>query len=946
MEISRFYEKFNKIDGNIYVVEEKVELTGGVYDAPLQHDNINTSTLSVYTGPKLTGERIQTYVLSTPSLTPWKRTIRVYADVPTVYISYEAEGDTVEAEDVNQLQVEVVRTQEAVNEEVSRAQEAEQEIIGDLGKEVARSKTAEQTVSENLTAEINRSTGAEQELSWGLTAEINRAKEAERANADNLVTETTRALAAEESIRSTIQSNKPSWDDKYTRNEVDNKFATLENDIDWKETVNTYADIAVAYPNPQDGWTVNVKDTDYTYRYSGTEWVVISANAIPKATQSVDGLLSKEDKASYDEANSKKHSHGNKTTIDRITETLMGWWNEAYEKRHEHENKEILDTIAQGLLEQWNSAFRHSVDIVKHITAAERTTWTDAGVQRHTHENKATLNSISPHLVTNWNTAFIHISDAVRHITADERAAWNTVSNKMDAVPGKGPSTNDYTNADMNKLAGIDAGAEVNVQADWNITDTASDAYVKNKPTSLPASDVSAWAKASTKPSYAWSEISGKPTSFSPAAHTHTKSQITDMSTKVSEFENDTGYITAADIDTSQNHTHANKSVLDTITQTFINNLNAAYSHISNKSNPHGVTAAQVGALESLQISNSDNLDEIKIPGFYFAGGGNAVIGKPSGTDAFGLHAYKTASGYVTQDLIAGTGNPYKRYTRLWSNSVWSDWIPLPTFTSAPVSGQVVISDGVTGGIKSSGFTIAKSVPSNAAFTDTVYTHPNSGVTAGTYQSVTVNTQGHVTSGTNPTTLAGYGITDAALVNHVHTVPARAAYTNNTGADNANKYCKMASFTISSLYGSTDLRYVCSIDTHGQRRTDYVELGIWVKQQSAFGNSPYVYLSLIRNNKEVNLVNFYAVIDEIDTAYSKVDLYVLIKATHCSCSLFEISDVRSGGTVTYFNGNSSTFIDTLPSEKPIVDQTDCSAMHEHSEYLKKTGLTWDDLKGV
>ena len=42
-----------------------------------------------------------------------------------------------------------------------------------------------------------------------------------------------------------------------------------------------------------------------------------------------------------------------------------------------------------------------------------------------------------------------------------------------------------------------------------------------------------------------------------------------------------------------------------------------------------------------------------------------------------------------------------------------------------------------------------------------VYTHPNSNVTAGTYKSVTVNAQGHVTGGSNPTTLAGYGITDA-----------------------------------------------------------------------------------------------------------------------------------------------------------------------------------------
>lgn len=46
-----------------------------------------------------------------------------------------------------------------------------------------------------------------------------------------------------------------------------------------------------------------------------------------------------------------------------------------------------------------------------------------------------------------------------------------------------------------------------------------------------------------------------------------------------------------------------------------------------------------------------------------------------------------------------------------------------------------------------------------------VYSHPNSGVTAGTYKSVTVNAQGHVTGGSNPTTLAGYGITDGETKN-------------------------------------------------------------------------------------------------------------------------------------------------------------------------------------
>lgn len=51
---------------------------------------------------------------------------------------------------------------------------------------------------------------------------------------------------------------------------------------------------------------------------------------------------------------------------------------------------------------------------------------------------------------------------------------------------------------------------------------------------------------------------------------------------------------------------------------------------------------------------------------------------------------------------------------------------------------------------------------------DSSFSHPDSGVTAGTYRSVTVDAQGHVTAGSNPTTLAGYGITDAAAKSHNH----------------------------------------------------------------------------------------------------------------------------------------------------------------------------------
>jgi len=68
-----------------------------------------------------------------------------------------------------------------------------------------------------------------------------------------------------------------------------------------------------------------------------------------------------------------------------------------------------------------------------------------------------------------------------------------------------------------------------------------------------------------------------------------------------------------------------------------------------------------------------------------------------------------------------------------------------------------------------------------------VYTHPNSGVTAGTYKSVTVNAQGHVTGGTNPTTLAGYGITDAETKGAASSALASAKeYTDSVASGKAN----------------------------------------------------------------------------------------------------------------------------------------------------------------
>ena len=129
-------------------------------------------------------------------------------------------------------------------------------------------------------------------------------------------------------------------------------------------------------------------------------------------------------------------------------------------------------------------------------------------------------------------------SNTTIHVTSEERTKWNTVNDKVDKVNGKVLSSNDYTTTEKNKLAGIANNAtavtdstvsgwgykktDTNTwrpQPDWNAT--SGDAAIKNKPTSMPASDVYSWAKASSKPSYTWSEIGNKPSTFTPSSHTH-----------------------------------------------------------------------------------------------------------------------------------------------------------------------------------------------------------------------------------------------------------------------------------------------------------------------------------------------------------------------------------------------------------------------------------------
>lgn len=93
-----------------------------------------------------------------------------------------------------------------------------------------------------------------------------------------------------------------------------------------------------------------------------------------------------------------------------------------------------------------------------------------------------------------------HVANGDIHVTATEKATWNA---KQDAIsdlstirsgaaagatavqdPDYVHTDNNFTTAEKTKLSGIEAGAQVNVNADWNAA-SGTDAYIANKPQNL-----------------------------------------------------------------------------------------------------------------------------------------------------------------------------------------------------------------------------------------------------------------------------------------------------------------------------------------------------------------------------------------------------------------------------------------------------------------------------
>lgn len=144
----------------------------------------------------------------------------------------------------------------------------------------------------------------------------------------------------------------------------------------------------------------------------------------------------------------------------------------------------------------------------------------------------------------------------------------------------------------------------------------------------------------------------------------------------------------------------------------------------------------------------------------------------------------KVTSGMFTF-VEAGTTNADSGWVLTTDGTITLDTTAL-AFTQFSGAGQITAGAGLTktGNTLDVGTASSSRIVVNADNIDLATT----GVTAGTYQSVTVDSYGRISGGTNPTTLAGYGIVDAQPLDATLTALAGVTVSANqliyaTGAD-------------------------------------------------------------------------------------------------------------------------------------------------------------------
>ena len=112
-----------------------------------------------------------------------------------------------------------------------------------------------------------------------------------------------------------------------------------------------------------------------------------------------------------------------------------------------------------------------NIDLSNNITVDADATPTDGS------NKPVASNGVYDALATKQDNLTVGSNIQIDPLTNTISATDTTYSDATQSVSGLESA------ADKKKLDGIAAGAEVNVQSDWNVSDSTSDAFIKNKPT-------------------------------------------------------------------------------------------------------------------------------------------------------------------------------------------------------------------------------------------------------------------------------------------------------------------------------------------------------------------------------------------------------------------------------------------------------------------------------
>ena len=250
-----------------------------------------------------------------------------------------------------------------------------------------------------------------------------------------------------------------------------------------------------------------------------------------------------------------------------------------------------------------------------------------------------------------------------------------------------------------------------------------------------------------------WSGITDKPKTFAPSAHTHTMANISDWETYVYNAQ---GTRTKNTILAAPNGSDG-KATFRTLVEADIPALSKSKVGLSNVDNTADSTK---NVLSASKLTTARNIT-IGSAKKSFDGASDISFSLSD----IGASSSSHTHNYASKVTLAGTdyscvSNVITITKANLQTAIGSTGLGLMTEKERSKLDSIKVSSGGT--IDFSGVTASGALAATIGDDKTVaITHNVSGVKAGTYKSVTVDTYGHVTAGTNPTTLSGYGITDA-----------------------------------------------------------------------------------------------------------------------------------------------------------------------------------------